>query len=112
MAKRVAVLALLGLAVFAGAAQASGSQLRYGPVKHYVDLLAQDVCKETDCAEFTDACRRRAARRINCIIGLWDQPKEEHVIACYQQFSFYLRRGKLLEHAAKPHCKVEAAPEP
>ena len=111
MKLKVAVLAVAGLLVMAGAADAFQWRMSWGQAKRESKIYAKETCAElSDCIGWgVGTCKRRSLSRFDCTIGIFAsgrEPGEE--IECDQVLHWGVDRGGtiVLKNFGRPHCFV------
>lgn len=106
---KIVLLAVAGLLLMAGSADASQWRMSYGQAKSESKLYAQEVCRGLpECTGWgVGACVRRSLSRFDCTIGIFTpglEPGEE--IECDQVLHWGVNRGGIivLKNFGRPYC--------
>ena len=108
---KVVLLAMVGLLVLAGSAEAFKWRMSYGQAKSESKLFALETCREIpECTNWrVQTCRRRSLSRFDCTINLFargTQPGEE--IECDQVLHWGVNRAGVivLKNFGDPYCHL------
>lgn len=111
MKLKIALLAVAGLLVLAGSAEAFQWHMSYGQAKNESKIFAKETCNEiSDCTGWgVGACIRRSSSRFDCTIGIFGpgrEPGEE--IECDQVLHWGVNRAGIvvLKNFGRPACHV------
>lgn len=111
MKLKVLLLAVCGLLVLAGSADAFQWRMSYGQAKNESKVYAKETCAElSECSGWgVGACRRRSLSRFDCTIGIFArgaEPGEE--IECDQILHWGVNRAGVivLKNYGRPSCST------
>jgi hypothetical protein len=111
MKVKIALLAVAGLLVMAGSADAFKWRMAYGQAKSESKVFAKETCREIpECTGWgVGPCLRRSPSRFDCTIGIFArgvEPGEE--IQCDQVLHWGVNRSGVvvLKNFGRPHCHL------